>query len=223
MPLESVFPQTKGDVAVGINVFDTPIARHHELIETLGKIAETAEREGLPKNIGSSFHRALHAPVVVNYVQYTHPSGGKELTAMAKPLVDLTHEISPRHEMRWYDIFDVAVPGSSAESFDITANPDTVAVVGQYVVDPAKRAAILDALESYAAAVKTADGFKAMAILRGHKAEHAASYETWASEAAYQRAAANGAREALDRIRTLADTAVVLPYEVMRANHHIPA
>lgn len=223
MALDSTFPQKKGDAAVGINVFDTPVARHDELIETLGRIAETAEREGLPKNIGSAFHRALDAPIVTNFVQYTDPSGGKELTAVAKPLVDLTHEISTRHEMRWYEIFDVVGADSETKSFNITADRDAVAVIGQYLVEPGRRVELLDALASYAGIVRTIDGFKAMAILRGHKAEHAATYEAWSNEAAYRQAAAHGAREALERIRKVADDALVHPYEVVRANHHVPA
>jgi heme-degrading monooxygenase HmoA len=221
MPLESTYPQKKGDAAVGINVFETPRARHDELIETLGAIAETAEREGLPKNIGSAFHRALEAPIVVNYVQYTDPSGGKELTAVAKPLVDLTHEIATGHEMRWYTILDVVNAGSSADSFNIVADRNTVSVISVYRVEPDKRLELLEALTSYAGVVKSADGFKVMAILRGHKAEHAASYEAWTSEAAYRRAIEGGARVALQRIHGTATQALVHSYECVRANHHI--
>lgn len=221
MAKDAVFLQQKGASAMGINVFSTPRDRHMDLIETLGLIADTADRNGLPKNIGSAFHRALHAPIVVNYVQYTHPSGGAVLTSLAKPLVHRTHEICTAHEFRWYDMVEVLTSEGSSDSFPIVEAAGFIGVVGVYVVDPAARPALLKALAAYADTVRSAGGFTAMAILRGHKPQHAASYERWESERAYERASANSAvRAALEQVRAIASEALIHPYDIVRVNRH---
>jgi heme-degrading monooxygenase HmoA len=203
-----------------INVFTTPRERQDDLIATLGAIADLADSHALPRNIHSSFHRAIDAPIVVNYVQYSERAGALELANLARPLVDRTHILSSAHEMRWYDTVDVVTAAGDSDSFSVVAGKEAVAVIGTYVVDPGKRAELLVALKRYAESVSTADGFKAIAILQGQKPEHAATYEVWANDAAYDRATAQDAREAMESVRNIASDALVHSYEVVRVNRH---
>jgi heme-degrading monooxygenase HmoA len=216
---DAVFPQRRGARTIGINVFATPRERHGEMLKTLGAIADLADSHALPKNMYSSFHPAIEAPIVVNYVQYADPTGGRELAAVARPLVDRTHELSTSHDMRYYDAVDVVTAGGSFE-FGVVAGKDTVAVISVYVVEPDKQSELIDALRSYADIAKSADGFKAMSILQGQKPEHAAAYEVWTDLAAYRRSATSVAREALARARALATEAVIEAYSVERVNRH---
>ena len=219
MTADTAFPPKTGNTSVGINVFTTPRERHDDLVAVLGQIADLADSNALPKNRYSSFHPAIDAPIVVNYVQYQDPSGGRELAKIAQPLVDRTHELSTSHDMRYYDTVDI-VTASGDDSFAVVAGKDTVAVIGVYVVEPDKRDTLLAALESYAASVKTADGFQAIAIHRGQKPEFAATYEVWSGDAAHQRAAATAGRDALERARAIASEADVHSYRVVRVNRH---
>jgi heme-degrading monooxygenase HmoA len=206
--------------AVGINVFTLPQERHGELIDLLGGIADEADRQALPKNRLSSFHRALDAPLVVNFVEYSESSGGTATTAASKQLVARTHEISTAHEMRWYDKQEVVAAEGVTDAFEDLLGHGNVGVVGVYTVAPEKRSDLLHALKSYAEKVRSADGFKAMAILQGHKPEHAASYEIWTNDAAYRQAIAAGARAALEGVRGAAGDALIHAYEVVRVNRH---
>ena len=215
----AVFPQRRGASSIGINVFATPRERHGEMLETLGAIADLADSHALPKNMYSSFHPAIEAPIVVNYVQYADPTGGRELAAVARPLVDRTHELSTSHEMRYYDAVDVVTAGGSFE-FAVVAGKDTVAVISVYVVEPDKQSELIDALRSYAGLVTPADGFNAMSVLQGQKPEHAAAYEVWTSIAAYRLSATGVAREALARARALATEVLIEAYSVARVNRH---
>jgi heme-degrading monooxygenase HmoA len=216
---DKVFPQRRGAKSIGINVFATPRERHGEMLETLGAIADLADSHALPKNMYSSFHPAIEAPIVVNYVQYADPTGGRELAAVARPLVDRTHELSTSHDMRYYDAVDVVTAEGSFE-FGVVAGKDTVAVISVYVVEPDKQSELIDALRSYADIVKSADGFKAMSVLQGQKPEHAAAYEVWTDIAAYRFSAKSVAREALARARALATEALIEAYSVVRVNRH---
>ena len=209
-----------GDVVVGINVFPLPRERHGELLDLLGGIADEADRQALPKNRLSAFHRALDAPIIVNFVEYLHESGGAETTALSRQLVNRTHEISPAHEMRWYDKVDVVSANGAADSFESAMGGGNIGVVGVYTVAPDRRSELLQALKGYAEAVRGAGGFKAMAILEGRKPEHAASYEIWTNDAAYRQANANGARAAFDGVRDVAKDVLIHSYEVVRINRH---
>ena len=215
----TVFPQRKGATSIGINVFATPRERHAEMLETLAAIADLADSHALPKNMYSSFHPAIEAPIVVNYVQYADPTGGRELAAVARPLVDRTHELSMSHEMRYYDAVDVVTAGGSSE-FAVVAGKDTVAVISVYVVEPGKQPELIDTLRRYAGIVKPADGFRAISVLQGQKPEHAAAYEVWADIAAYRRSATSVASEALAHARALATEVLIEAYNVVRVNRH---
>jgi heme-degrading monooxygenase HmoA len=214
-----VFPQKKGATTIGINVFATPRERHGEMLETLGAIADLADSRALPKNRYSSFHPAIDAPIVVNYVQYADPTGGRELAAVARPLVERTHELSTSHEMRYYDAVEVVTAGGRSE-FAVVAGTDTVAVISVYVVEPGKQPELMDALQKYAEIVKSAGGFEAISVLQGQKPEHAAAYEVWADIAAYRRSATGVAAEALARARALAGETLIEAYTVVRVNRH---
>ena len=220
MAADTEFPQKIGASVMGINVFTTPRERLDELIVTLGAIADLADSHALPRNMHSSFHRAIEAPIVVNYVQYKEREGALELANLARPLVDRTHEISSAHEMRWYETADVVTAAGDSDSFSVVAGKEAVAVIGVYVVDPDKRAELLAALKRYAESVRTAEGFKAIAILQGRKPEHAATYELWTNEAAYDRAAAEAAQLAMERVRSIASNTLIHSYEVVRVNRH---
>lgn len=214
-----MFPQKKGATTIGINVFATPRERHGEMLETLGAIADLADSRALPKNRYSSFHPAIDAPIVVNYVQYADPTGGRELAAVARPLVERTHELSTSHEMRYYDAVEVVTAGGRSE-FAVVAGTDTVAVISVYVVEPGKQPELMDALQKYAEIVKSAGGFEAISVLQGQKPEHAAAYEVWADIAAYRRSATGVAAEALARARALAGETLIEAYTVVRVNRH---
>ncbi|HEV8022907.1 MAG TPA: antibiotic biosynthesis monooxygenase [Candidatus Lustribacter sp.] len=219
MAAGTVFPQKKGATTIGINVFATPRERHGEMLETLGAIADLADSRALPKNRYSSFHPAIDAPIVVNYVQYADPTGGRELAAVARPLVERTHELSTSHEMRYYDAVEVVTAGGRSE-FAVVAGTDTVAVISVYVVEPGKQPELMDALQKYAEIVKSAGGFEAISVLQGQKPEHAAAYEVWADIAAYRRSATGVAAEALARARALAGETLIEAYTVVRVNRH---
>ncbi len=219
MTEDAVFPQRRGAKSIGINVFATPRERHGEMLETLGAIADLADSRALPKNMYSSFHPAIEAPIVVNYVQYADPTGGRELAAVARPLVDRTHELSTSHEMRYYDAVDIVTAAGSLE-FAVVAGKDTVSVISVYVVEPGKQSELIDALRKYADIVKPADGFEAMSVLQGQKPEFAAAYEVWANIAAYRRSATSVATEALAHARALATEALIEAYSVVRVNRH---
>lgn len=219
---ETMFVQQKGAIAMGINVFRTPRERHGELIDTLEAISTEVKRHGLKKSMGAVYHRALDAPIVINYVRYTHKSGGDDLRNLdvTKPLMKRTHDLSDGHEFRWYHMTEVVTADGAPDSFEIAAGHEDIGVIGVYVVEPDTRSALLDALNHYAESLKGVEGFRAMAVLRGHKPEHAASYELWANEAAYHRANANGARKALERVRGMASDALIHPYELVRVHRH---
>lgn len=219
MAEDTVFPQRRGAKTIGINVFATSRERHGEMLETLGAIADLADGHALPKNMYSSFHPAIEAPIVVNYVQYADPTGGRELAAVARPLVDRTHELSTSHDMRYYDAVDVVTAAGGFE-FGVVAGKDTVAVISVYVVEPDKQSELIDVLRSYADIVKSADGFRAMSVLQGQKPEHAAAYEVWTDIAAYRCSATSVAKEALAHARALATEVLIEGYSVVRVNRH---
>ena len=156
---------------------------------------------------------------MVNYVQYADPTGGRELAAVARPLVDRTHELSTSHEMRYYDAVEVVTAGGSSE-FAVVAGAGTVAVISVYVLQPDKQSELLNVLRSYADIVKSADGFKAISVLQGQKPEHAAAYEVWTDIAAYRSSATGVARELLARARALAEETLIEAYTVVRVNRH---
>ena len=91
MAADTEFPQKIGASVMGINVFTTPRERLDELIVTLGAIADLADSHALPRNMHSSFHRAIEAPIVVNYVQYKEREGALELAnyLVKKRYIDL--------------------------------------------------------------------------------------------------------------------------------------
>src|ERR1700733_967078 len=134
MAANTEFPQKIGASVMGINVFTTPRERQDDLIATLGAIADLADSHALPRNRYSSFHRAIDAPIVVNYVQYAEREGAFELADLARPLVDETHRISSAHQMRWYDTVDVVTAAGDSSSFSVVAGKEAIGVIGVYVV-----------------------------------------------------------------------------------------
>jgi quinol monooxygenase YgiN len=217
--IESII-STKNGFATGINVFQLPEARWPELLEALHAINEVILAEKLPMIVASNFHVGLDGPVVINYNQYTDRKLGQVLRNIpaAVPLTKITHDISDRHEIRWYDTADVVTAPSAAGEIHISQRNDSVAVMGIFTVSPERQEALLAALKSYGEQVIASDvaGFVGIATHRGHKPEHVASYEQWKSAEAYRRAAGVAAvAAARERVRGLAEDSLLHTYEIV--------
>jgi hypothetical protein len=216
--IESVI-SAKNGFATGINVFQLPDARRGELLEALHGVNEVILREKLSMIVASNFHVGIDGPVVINYNQYTDRKLGQVLRTIpaAAQLTKRTHEISDRHEIRWYDVADVVTARAPAE-IRISRESDAVAAIGIFAVAPERQEELLAALKGYGEELKRAQaaGFVGIATHRGHKPEHAASYEQWESAGAYRLAGAIAAvAAARDRIRSLAQESLLHAYEVV--------
>ena len=89
-------------LVTGINVFTLPAERHEALIETLSAIDAEILKFKFPMNVSANFHRAIGAPIVLNYNQYTDRKSGQHLRTRETiaPLMKRTHELSDAHEIR---------------------------------------------------------------------------------------------------------------------------
>jgi hypothetical protein len=216
--IETIISESSG-LTTGINVFQLPDARRGELLEALHGINEVILREKLTMIVASNFHVGIDGPVVINYNQYTDRKLGQVLRTIpsAVPLTKLTHDVSDRHEIRWYDVADVVTARAPAE-IRISRESGAVAAIGIFVVAPERQEELLAALKGYGEELKRAQaaGFVGIATHRGHKPEHVASYEQWESAGAYRLAGAiAGVAAARDRIRSLAQEILLHLYEVV--------
>jgi quinol monooxygenase YgiN len=208
----------KGSTLVtGINVFTLPRERHEALIETLSAIDAEILKFRFPMNVSANFHRAIEAPIVINYNQYTDRKSGQHLRTRETiaPLMKRTHELSDEHEIRWYSVEDVVAPGG-ADQIEIADDRGKIGVIGIFTVPAEKQSDFLAAFKRYGEAVQSASGFGGLATHRGLNAEHVSTYEVWGSAAAYQQAiSAGAAATALAAARALATDAELHPYDVL--------
>jgi hypothetical protein len=202
----------------GINVFTLPRDRHAALLETLDAIDDEILKFKFPMNVSANFHRAIDAPIVINYNQYTDRKAGRHLRTRETilPLMERTHELSDASEIRWYSVADV-VTTDGADSIEIADDRGKIGVIGIFTVAPEKQTDLLASLKRYGETVKSAPGFGGLATHRGLEADHVSSYEIWGSADAYRQAAAQGpATGALADARAMAMVTALHPYEVVR-------
>jgi hypothetical protein len=207
-------------LATGINVFTLPRERHQELIEVLSAINREILTHKFPMNVSANFHRAIDAPIVINYNQYTDRSLGQFLRTQptTAPLMKVTHELSDKHEIRWYDVTEVVTADGAGDRIDISGERKLPAAVGIWTSAPEKQAALLALFRRYGEALRTArvPGFVGIAIHRGEKPEYAATYEQWASVEDYRRAMDDRrVADLLNEITTLAPGNARHLYEVI--------
>lgn len=207
-------------LATGINVFTLPAERQQALIETLTAINREILAHKYPMIVSANFHRALDAPIVINYNQYTDRAQGQFLRTQANvaPLMKRTHDLSDKHEIRWYAVTDVVAASGPSDRIEIRDGAGAIGVVGIFTVAADKQAALLDLLKRYGEALKAANtpGFAGIATHRGYRATHVASYEQWASADAYRQAVAHKPiADLLQQIRAAAEIAELHPYDVV--------
>jgi hypothetical protein len=207
-------------LAVGINVFELPPERHDALLETLNAINHEILTNRYPMNVSANFHRATDAPIVINYNQYTDRSSGQHLRTRPNvaPLLKRTHDLSEKHEIRWYGVEDVVRADRTGDAMEIVEGHRNIAVVGILAVAPDKQEELLARLKRYgeAACAARVPGFIGLASHRGYKPEHVASYEQWTDLNSYQRATNGGPLASfLETIRALATESAIHPYEIL--------
>jgi heme-degrading monooxygenase HmoA len=205
-------------LVTGINVFNLPRERHKDLIETLDAIDEEIIKFKFPMNVSANFHRAIEAPIVINYNQYTDRKAGRHLRTRETilPLMERTHDLSDSSEIRWYSVEDViALDGGN--QIEMSDDLGKIGVVGIFTVAPEKQSDLLARFKRYGEAVKSAPGFGGLATHRGLETEHVATYEIWDSVKAYRTATATGpAAEGLAQVHATAGVTELHPYEVIR-------
>lgn len=217
----SVTPIARGSkLAVGINAFTLPAERHQALIETLTAINREILTHKYPMNVSANFHRAIDAPVIINYNQYTDRAQGQFLRTQANvaPLMKRTHDLSEKHEIRWYEIADVITATGPEDRIEVRDDHGAIGVVGIFTVAADKQGELLALLKRYGEALKAAStpGFVGIATHRGYQPAYVASYEQWANADAYRQAAASGPiAELLKQIRATAEVAELHPYDVL--------
>jgi hypothetical protein len=202
----------------GINVFTLPRDRHAALLETLDAIDDEILKFKFPMNVSANFHRAIDAPIVINYNQYTDRNAGRHLRTRETilPLMERTHELSDASEIRWYSVADI-VTTDGTDSIEITDNRGKIGVIGIFTVAPEKQSDLLAGLKRYGETVKSVPGFGGLATHRGLEANHVSSYEIWDGADAYRQAASQGpAAGALADARAMAMVTEIHPYEVVR-------
>jgi quinol monooxygenase YgiN len=218
MPVTVISPQAR--LATGINVFTLPAERQPALIETLHAISNEIITHRYPMNVSANFHRAIDAPIVINYNQYTDRKSGQFLRTqpVAKAMLDKTHALSDEHELRWYEVAEVVTTEKPRDRLEISATRGNIAAIGIFTVEPVKQSDLLAMLKSYGDTLAAAQttGFIGIALHRGLKPEHVASYEQWASADAYIRAADQGiAATAIKEICAMAQTSSLHQYHVL--------
>jgi len=207
-------------LATGINVFTLPAERHQALIETLTAINREILAHKYPMNVSANFHRALDAPIVINYNQYTDRAQGQFLRTQANvaPLMKRTHDLSEGHEIRWYEIADVVTAAGPEDRIEIRDDRGNIGVVGIFTVAAEKQGELLALLKRYGEALKAAGtpGFIGIATHRGYQAPHVSSYEQWTSADAYRQAmASKPVADLLQQIRAAAEVVELHPYAVV--------
>jgi hypothetical protein len=216
-----VTPIVRGStLATGVNVFTLPVERQGALIETLTAINREILTHRYPMVVSANFHRALDAPIIINYNQYTDRAQGQFLRTQANvaPLMKRTHDLSEQHEIRWYEIADVVTASGPGDRIEIHDDGSAIGVVGIFTVAADKQALLLELLKRYGDTLKAANasGFGGIAIHRGYQAAHVASYEQWASVDAYKQAIAHGPiADLLTQINATAEAVALHPYDVL--------
>lgn len=218
MPVTVIAPALK--LATGINVFTLPPERQPELIKTLHAISNEIVTHKYPMNVAANFHRAIDAPIIINYNQYNDRKSGQFLRTqpVAKALLDKTHDLSDEHELRWYEAESVVATEAPGDRLEISETRRNLAVIGIWAVEPEKQNDLLAMLRRYGEALKAAHapGFIGLATHRGFKPEHVASYEQWTSAETYRQAVGQGAAAAaLAQMRVLAQEASLHCYDVL--------
>ena len=214
-----VTPIARGSrLATGINVFTLPPDRHEALIETLTAINREILAHHYPMIVSANFHRAIDAPIIINYNQYTDRAQGQFLRTQANvaPLMKRTHDLSDKHEIRWYETVDVVTAGSE-DRIEIRDDGGMIGVIGIFTVAAEKQAELLALLKRYGEALKAAraPGFAGIATHRGYQPAHVASYEQWASADAYRQAATSKpVADLLRQIRAAAEVTELYPYDI---------
>jgi hypothetical protein len=207
-------------LASGINVFTLPRERHEALIETLTAINHEILTHKYPMNVSANFHRGIDAPIVINYNQYTDRAQGQFLRTQPNvaPLMKRTHDLSDEHEIRWYETADVVAMEAPGDRIKMRDDRPSAAAIGIFTVAPEKQSDLLALLRRYGEALKDAraPGFIGIATHRGYQAAHVASYELWASAAAYRQATDGGpVADALKQIREIAAETGLHLYDVV--------
>ena len=218
MPVTSIARGSK--LATGINVFTLPAERHQALIETLTAINREILTHKYPMNVSANFHRAIDAPIIINYNQYTDRAQGQFLRTQANvaPLMKRTHDLSEGHEIRWYEIADVVTAAGPEDRIEIGDDRGTIGVIGIFTVAADKQGELLALLKRYGEALKAAHapGFTGIATHRGYQPEYVSSYEQWASADTYRQAiASKPIADLLQQIRAAAEIAELHPYDVV--------
>jgi hypothetical protein len=206
-------------LATGINIFTLPPDRQQALLETLRAINQEILKHKYPMNVSANFHRGIDASIVINYNQYTDRESGQHLRTRpdAASLLKRTHELSEKHEIRWYEVADVVTAEGPADKLEISDNLGIVAVIGIFTVQSAKQSELLTLLRLYGEMLKgTKGGFIGIATHRGYEGAYVASYEQWASVDAYRRAINHlPVAEALKKVREIAEVSEVHAYDVL--------
>jgi quinol monooxygenase YgiN len=224
-PFEGTFmpvtPIARGSkIATGINIFTLPSERHQALIETLTAINREILTHKYPMIVSANFHRAVDAPIVINYNQYTDRAQGQFLRTQANvaPLMKRTHDLAEKHEIRWYEMADVITAGGSDDRIEIRDDGGMIGVVGIFTVAAEKQAQLLALLKRYGEALKAAraPGFAGIATHRGFQPTHVASYEQWTTADAYGQAlTSKPTSDLLQQIRAAAEVAELHPYDIV--------
>lgn len=206
-------------LATGINVFALPPERHQALIETLTAINREILAHQYPMIVSANFHRAVDAPIIINYNQYTDRAQGQFLRTQANvaPLMKRTHDLSEKHEIRWYETADVITTGGE-DRIEIRDDGRMTGVLAIFTAAAEKQGELLALLKRYGEALKAAHapGFAGIATHRGYQPAHVASYEQWASADAYRLAVTNKpVADLLQQIRAAAEITEVHPYDVV--------
>jgi hypothetical protein len=205
-------------LVTGINVFTLPRERHAALIETLDAIDAEILKFKFPMNVSATFHRAIEAPIVINYNQYTDRKAGRHLRTRETilPLMERTHALSDASEIRWYSVADVVTP-NGAEQIEIADDRGRIGVIGIFTVAAEKQPDLLACFKRYGETVKAAPGFGGLATHRGLEAEHVSTYEIWDGPDAYRQATFRGpTADGLAEARAIATVTELHPYDVVR-------
>jgi quinol monooxygenase YgiN len=207
-------------VATGINVFTLPLERQAALLETLHAINHEILLHKFPMNVSSNFHRALDAPVIINYNQYTDRASGQYLRTRPEtaPLLKRTHDLSDKHEIRWYEVEEVVTANGVNDRIEVSDAPDRKAAIGIFTVEPSRRREFLALLKHYGETLvgDKARGFIGLAVHRGYDDAQAATYEQWIDADAYRQATQHGrAASVLEEVRAAANDTHILLYEVL--------
>jgi quinol monooxygenase YgiN len=216
-----VTPVARGStLATGINVFTLPPERQQALIETLTAINREILTHKYPMIVSANFHRAIDAPIIINYNQYTDRAQGQFLRTQANvaPLMKRTHDLSAKHEIRWYETADVITAAGAKDRIEIRDDGGMIGVVGIFTVAAEKQGELLALLMRYGEALKAAQapGFAGIATHRGYQPANVASYEQWASADAYRQAiASKPIADLLQQIRAAAEAVEFHPYDVV--------